>query len=610
MIRKYQIGGGSVYSAVLNPIYAQQQAAEEAATTSKATKKQSLVDDDIIKRLDGIPVDVDRLVDHISTLEAREAAGLPVSRSAIADLRKTANRVKQFKVYMEKAEARAEKNDSWADIAVSDSGYVWAVGEKGLQKKLLSDFKYGEEQLLTVSDLVDLRKHNASFAFDQDLIKTIGTSAGSSQIQKYITDIAKSVGESATTNEAYTNVASLVGRATAEKPSQKELEDLRAIYDIIDQAGPDAIFKLKDYAKEANLEAGMSYLARVLPKNMRMQLQAQYMANYGLSFEESNKEVSNTLMSGLEALNNFETKHEVDFDAAANKGFGRGKTDEDLRYQTTLEKFFNRNLDRVPGGVIISDGNYKNRYVLTAPGSQNPSLVTDNGAGVGESPMDIALDQGGHGMLKYLDQNKIWFGTDKANREQLSKVFYTGDQIANVDLPTDGEGNINWDALHNYAAAEEAIKDQNITDIAGKNKIHEEFGSYVRYAQDGSQQFLLPTEQFLMAHGITSDDEISSENTMYREIGRDREDYYNEKISAINKKYKTNLDKGGWFTDIIEVPIFMRIQPNAALDAAYYARQGSQVPKRTLEQDMAYQQTMPSAATMPVQGDASILYQE
>lgn len=605
MIQKFSIGGSSAFIAGLNPIFAD----ENQKTTTATKKQQSLVDTDLLKSLNGLPVDVDQLVDEIANLEYRQSVGLPVSQSEIHQITKDINRVSRFSDYMKDAESQAKQNDSLADIAISDSGSIWVAKENGqISTKSLENFDAEKERALTVSDLINLRKHNNSFAFDTELIKTIGTSVGLTKIQKYITDIVQTMGESSTTTEAYTNIAQLYGRANATKPTQSELQALHAIFDIVEQSGPEAIFKIKNTQSDSNIQEGLDYLVRTLPKNMYQQLQAQYMS-CGYSYADSKDAVQDTLWSALLSGNKHKFAQEIDYAANADKSFGKVKSTEDSRYQTTLEKFFNQNLNRVPGGVTISDPTYKNKYALSVPGTVNPSLVTDNDMGIGESPLDVALNYGGSGMLKYLDQSKIWFGEDHANREQLSKVYYTGDQIANVAMPTDGNGNINWEALHNYSAAEEEIKQKNITNIAGKNEIHKQHNSYVRYSDDGETYNMLPTEQFLMLHGVTSDDEITSDNMLYREIGRNREAYYNEKIASINKKYKTNLDKGGWFTDIVDVPVFIKIQPNAAIDAAYYAKKGSLVPKRTLQEDMTYQQTQAPASTQ-IMGDASLLYQE
>jgi len=129
-----------------------------------------------------------------------------------------------------------------------------------------------------------------------------------------------------------------------------------------------------------------------------------------------------------------------------------------------------------------------------------------------------------------------------------------------VWLPVDTDGNIDWDSIHNFAEAEEEIKARNITDVATKNKIHASHNSGVYYDKEGKLQDNRNTAQFAMIHGFTSDDEITSNNLMYKEIGRDREKLYNDKAAALNKKYKSDVDKGGLFTDIIELPIFIKVQ--------------------------------------------------
>lgn len=604
-MQRFQTGGTVNFHAIANTARAGEDA--DTTTTQASSKKQSLISDSLMKSLytEGIPVDVDWLSGKIANLEHREAMGLGVSSSEVQAINAQINRVVQNAKYLEAAEKQAIKNDALADVAVDDKGYMYVMTEKGLDKKHFSKFNAEKEQALTVSDLINYRKNVPSLAFNNDYIQTISTSIGTTKIQEYITGILSSIGDSTSATDAYTNLATILGR-DAKKLTEQEYKALASMAQVAQQVGLDAVLKESIKSKDSNMQAALGYLQRVLPRNMQYQLKAQYVAAGG---DADDNNIGELLTYAGATYNKSSREYSVDYEKGMNDAAGRVTDDTKTQPQTTMEMFFNRNLNRVPGGVIISDPEHKNRYALRAQGSVAASLLLDNGSGVGDAPLDIALDANGKGVGKYLDTNQVWFGTDKTSREALSKVYYTGSQMANVDLPVDGNGNINWEALHNYSTAEELISQQNITDIDTKNKIHEECGSYIRYAADGSQQSSLPTAQFMMTHGITSDDYVSSDNQMYNEIGRDREKLYDEKIKSINKQYKSNLEKSGWFTDMVEIPIFIKIQPNAGMNAAYFAHHGSMVPKRTLEQDMISQQ-MQEPPTMQVQGNASLLYQE
>lgn len=604
-MKSFQTGGSLFYAAQASLAQAANRAEQQA--TNASDKDSGLISEKLMLKLqeNGIPVDVDRFFDRLADLDKQVSMGVGVNKRALYSLQAEANRIIKQSEYLKNAEDRALKNEAMADLAVDDKGYMYVLSDKGVQKKHISDFKYGEERALTVSDLIDYRKNVPNFAGDTDLIQTIGTSIGTTKIQDYISGILKTIGDSTSASDAYVNLGQLLGRDT-KKMTTQEYQALYQMAQMADKIGMDAIFKESKESKNSNMQAALEYLQRVLPKNMQYQLKAQHVANGGDIKDDNIGEL--ITYAGL-TYNKSSEKYGLNYEKGMNDAAGRVTDDTKTQPQTTMEMFFNRNLNRVPGGVIISDPEHKNRYALRAQGSVAASLLLDNGSGVGDAPLDIALDANGKGVGKYLDTNQVWFGTDKTSREALSKVYYTGSQMANVDLPVDGNGNINWEALHNYSTAEELISQQNITDIDTKNKIHEECGSYIRYAADGSQQSSLPTAQFMMTHGITSDDYVSSDNQMYNEIGRDREKLYDEKIKSINKQYKSNLEKSGWFTDMVEIPIFIKIQPNAGMNAAYFAHHGSMVPKRTLEQDMISQQ-MQEPPTMQVQGNASLLYQE
>jgi hypothetical protein len=87
----------------------------------------------------------------------------------------------------------------------------------------------------------------------------------------------------------------------------------------------------------------------------------------------------------------------------------------------------------------------------------------------------------------------------------------------------------------------------------------------------------------MMIHGFTVDN-LNSENLLYRDVDEKREKLLTEQIEAINQQNKKGIKMNtpGWFSNYVEVPIFIKIQPNAATNAAYYARQGSLVPEMSL----------------------------
>ena len=79
---------------------------------------------------------------------------------------------------------------------------------------------------MTVNELIEHRKFNPTQQFDTTLTQVIGNSIGMQKINDYIMNIIQKVGSAETTEEAYIDLASYIGREAAKKPSQQELQNL------------------------------------------------------------------------------------------------------------------------------------------------------------------------------------------------------------------------------------------------------------------------------------------------------------------------------------------------------------------------------------------------
>jgi hypothetical protein len=69
--------------------------------------------------------------------------------------------------------------------------------------------------------LIEHRKFNPTQAYDTTLTQVIGNSIGMSKIADYIQKIVTSVGSSQSSSEAFVDLASLVGREQAKRPTQE-----------------------------------------------------------------------------------------------------------------------------------------------------------------------------------------------------------------------------------------------------------------------------------------------------------------------------------------------------------------------------------------------------
>lgn len=617
-IQKFLSGGQPTFSVITDPFSApvQQQSASSSGAASGSSSTDSLIDKNLLKEVAdrGIQNDFEYLMDKMSNLQRKQDMGIQVSSAEYNGLLKDVNKVIRNGERFKNVVKHAESQDAFGEIAVGSSGQLYCY--KNGQLESVSMAKYDVEKngpALTVSDLIQLRETHPQLTFNQDVMETINSNLGMNKITDQIKTLIDAVGSTSDTQEAYVTLAQYIGKEAAKRPTQAQLQNLQDLAQAMHQLGPEAIFKNKQVLESKNLEEALAYISSILPRHVQLQLQGRFVAQ-GNDYKQSPSYMVNLLKTALASSNDYKVQDLISYESALSKDSGIKTETQKTRPQGTTEMFFNQNLDRTK--VTITDPNYKNHFAIEVMGNVLPSLALDNGYGVGKAPLSEALTAGGKGMGKYLDQSKVWLGTDKVTSQYLDQVVYRGDQIANVWMPVDADGNIDWKSLHSYSEAEELIQSQNITDIDRKNQIHRQAGSPIQYNPDGSVQQNQRVEQFMMIHGYTSDDLLSSNNLMYKALDKSTTDLMDQEIKQINKQYKTKIQDSGWFTHLVETPIFIKIRPNAGLDASYYAGQGSQVPKTSLTEDMTSQlahtmQYNPQDLNIPhIVHDSQVLYQQ
>lgn len=607
MIQKLQTGGTALNTHIAAP---QRQATAKAAS---ASDDDGLISKDLLKQLNGIPVDVDNLMESIADLEHQQSIGLPVSARTVRSIQANINRVAQQAKYLEDAENRAVKNDAIGEIAVGDQGQLYTLTKEG-DIKGISASEYNIEKhgpAMTVNQLIEHRKFNPTQAYDSSLTQVIGNSIGMSKISDYIQKIVASVGSSETSSEAYTDLAGIVGREQAKRPSQEQLQTLQQLYRLSQTVGMDAIFKEKNIMKQKNVQEAFTYISNILPRNMRLQLQSRMVAN-GLDVKDSADAVSALIGNALMSGNDVTQQYSIDYNSSINKAAGTEKGSSKTFYQRPNEAFFDGDLNQTT--ITLSDNKNRNAYQMQLKGNMMPALTTDNGNAVANLPLQIALNET---IGKYLDKNQIYVGEEKQTEGALNNIAYSNSPVAKVYMPVDQNGNIDWAGFHAFSEAEEEIKKNNITDYRQKNQIHAAHHSYATYDSQGNIQETDFIKPYMMTYGYTIDDLVNDENSLTFELDGDEEQFADQLIESIYSKkvaqsygLKKMAKKQVW-DDIIKVPIFIKVDQFASGDAYRYGGHGSNMTPRTLQEDMIQEQlNTPVPEEQRIMGNSSLLYQE
>ena len=611
-----QSGGGVYYSSVGNP-YSNAALADQkaAAASSKSSKDDGLIPKALLEKLSekGIPTDVYKFMDMLADFEHKSSFGMGVNKRQLYRLQAYANQIIKQSEYLDAAEKQAEKNGALDEFAVDARGYLYVPDSDGkINKVHASQFDATKHQALTVGELLQQRKFNPNEVDNSSIATTVASNIGIEKINDYIQGILQAVGTSENSSEAYVNLGAIVGKEAARRPNEGQMEALKDLYQLTQQLGPDAIFKVKDQYKSKNMDAAMSYIMSMLPNNIKTQLIARNVANGG-KYENSTQYAADIIGTAAMAANNIKMSHGMDYAADINKAAGTaaGEKESGKSYYTSpMEVFWDGDLNKSQD-IKIADPSSKNKYGISVPGNVWGTLVDDNGKDVYHVPLSVGLNRG---MGKYLDLSKVYIGDKKATAPDLQNIAYENAKIAAVWLPVNGDGEIDWQGFNAYSKAEKEIHDKGITDPQEKARIHSANGSYITYNSKGEMVPLRQTEKYFMTHGYTSGN-IVGDSKLNIELKGDQEDAAEDIIDAIyNKSLKTATGISGisgkhWWNKIYITPIFIKASPTASTDARIAAGHGPMDKPHPI-QDFMVKQEMMQQPDEPIYATSSQLFTE
>ena len=594
-----QLGGQMWTQSFANPLLAQKQ---QTKTTKTSGSEDGLLSESLLKDLrgHGIPVDYDAFMDQVSKLDQRMAAGLPVSSKAIRDLEAQANRVIQQNDYLKEAEKLADKNDARGEIAVGGRGQLYTLQENG-KIKTVSMADYDAEKdgpAMTVNELIEHRKFNPTQQFDTTLTQVIGNSIGMQKINDYIMNIIQKVGSAETTEEAYIDLASYIGREAAKKPSQQELQNLQNLYTAMSELGPDALFKSKEVRESKNLREAFYYIQSILPRDMQTQLRGRYVASGG-NLNDSGAYIQSIIASSLGAANKTRNESYIDYESSLNKAVGKGQDSDHQISMTGLEQLVMGTLGKRQLNIV---GKSNSGIQFTLDGAGMGKLTDAKNDIVNASVLSSALDRG---LGALIDQNNIFFGDQKISPDILNKFVYDGQDVVNVWAPVGPNGGVDFGKLAQYEELRKTIKNNPNLTQGDIQQLMAEIGINGTIDPNGNFVGNDPNmAQFIVLTGLTSDEVIDDdENEFSYKLQGDDKKQALERIKTIyamhNKGKKGDQREKfptGWFdwsTGIVAAPIFMRVGDTARFDAGTIVGHGARVAQQPYSSLIAKDQAQP-----------------
>ena len=606
MIQRLQSGGGLYFNPLGSYVKGRQAAAAEAST--KTTKKDDgLISDKLMLKLQesGIPVDVDNFMNKLADLEEDIDNGFGVNKRALYSLQAQANRIIQQADYLKKAEANAEKNEAFGEVAVGGRGELFVLNGHDLKTVLASQYDPEKDgPAMTVGELIEHRKFNPTQVGDTQLTRAIYDNLGMSKINEYLQKIVATVGSASSTDEAYIDLAGYIGKEAAKRPTGAQLESLQRMNTIMQQLGPDALFKLKNTVEGRNLEEGFNYIQMVLPRDMKTQLIGRNVAA-GNKFETGGQYINNLIAGALYSGNVTKTAEHISYEDSLNRAAGNTKGDQ------------NRNLGVLEQLVQGSLG--KRDYKLIS--SKNPEVsMTLHGNGVGalsdfdnnmidKTPLSIAMKSG---LGALIDQNHVFIGDQKVPTGAFDTILYNGGDVINIWAPIDGNGDIDFNQLQIFNEIQKIIDQNPQLTAEDKNRLLQENGLDGQYDQQGTFHGGGQMGQFIVMTGLTSDEIIDpDENTYADKLNKNEKDLEMTQIDRIyghlnkgikNKDAQFKFEKGwfNWSTDLVKAPIFMKLNNTAQIDVGTFSGKGPMVQTPTYQSQMVYDQMRYNRQNNPI----------
>lgn len=617
-INKLQSGGRVYFSSVANP-WGSAASSDRKSTTSSDSKDSGLIPDKLMEKLSekGNPNDVNKFMGMLAKFEQQQDFGLGINKSQLYGLRSYANQIIKQAEYLDKAEKRAETNGAFDEYAVDTHGYLYTAGENGTIKKVhASEFKYGQDIALTVGELIQQRRFNMNEVDNENLTTAIGNNIGTEKINEYIQGIIRAVGTTSDSSEAYQDLATIVGKEAAKKPSIRQQEQVRQLYQLSQQLGPDAIFKIKDSESSKNIQEAMAYIMSMLPNNMKTQLVARNVASGG-EYKNSSKYAYEIVAHALNAGNTQKFSHGIQYQDSINKGAGT----------TSGAKEQNRNLGVMEQLVQGSLG--KREYRLMSRKNPNVSM-TLKGSGVGsladfdnnivaKTPLSIAMQAS---LSPLIDQNHITMGDQKITPGMFDTILYDGGDVINIWAPVDGNGDIDLEGLQRFTEVQKIIQHNPQLTASDKNQLLNENGLQGYYDDQGKFHGQGNMAQFLVLTGLTSDEVVDPESNLFADklskIEKDLEFPQIERIyGQLNKgiknkdgQYKFQQGLFNWSTELVKAPIFMKLNDTAQIDVGTFSNKGPMVQTPSYQQQLAYDQMRTERQKEIITPSTQMLYGE
>lgn len=444
IIPKFQGGGGieSLFTTYV-PVQAPQQPRSVQTSQSERSSRQDSDDDKgkltekdfyaMLKNIDGLPNEMQSIISNlIDTLSINKIAGIELSDlstiylQSLYNIRQAVNNKKQY----DEAQKRAIETGAMSEPAITVDGKLVIQDKEGrIRQVSLEDFMSNRdryETVLTVSNLLNLRAYDPSFANDFSIFDIANNSVGYQSFQKLVKDAVNTLGSTQISREGMFSVEGQASKGLELLKTLKDSDQIQAIGSVT----AEGLYKYNviDKSQLSQINAFTSYITTILPDNIKT------WAALKLQNPNKNEATKNLILQYLLSGNTEQHSFDIDYVGSIEKVTGN-KTDSNQNKAISDTVDLNTAMKWLAGF-----GTYD--IFTINPGSNYATQVFSNTMPLTDSDkkylgVNSLLQQASQGEYAgILDFNSTSMGMQKIDPVNFGKVVLTDGKISSIDYPS------------------------------------------------------------------------------------------------------------------------------------------------------------------------------
>lgn len=486
----------------------------QSTTTSGAESAEDKIQNEFFEIIGeyGLHNDKDKFLSYASKLlTASQTMNLSgqtkdnITKRDLIKLHSLANQLKENADAHTEAKTKIREENSGSDIALTNTGGMYAINAETGKLTVISPTEYHNNsdkyQLLTNTDLLDLREDSPSLAFDTSILNNLEGTIGMKTITEYIVKTIKDFGTISYQHSGSQYVA-----------NSKSIENGMA--QILGGAAPEGIYKVSSsssgsdqgYRNENEMFRAVQYIWSTLNGNMKNTLRATAAAE-GLD-PNNTLDVFRIIIDAvqLHTTHGRTSSSDVSYDAGASKAAGlTGDVDKNNVQLTYLEAVANGKTTESQWIDLRSNTSISNIHFV---GNPYQMLDHSNKPVKSESITSMLLDAQ---VGQVVDQSSISFGDKIIGMNEKSKILYDSNSpMYRVNLPYDvdyfkstGKYKPDIGAQEKFDKFIKWVNDSDPTQIMITQKLHD-LGLNLSYNPRTSEWKFNNNKEFIMMTGITS----------------------------------------------------------------------------------------------------------